>query len=62
MVAENDQFCYDNGVPPVPVSPEFHDELVKASESVAKDWLDNNKDAKDAIALYNEFIEAKKKK
>jgi TRAP-type C4-dicarboxylate transport system substrate-binding protein len=61
VVAENDQFCYDNGVTLVPVSPEFHGELVKASESVAKDWLDNNKDAKDAIALYEEFMKAKKK-
>jgi TRAP-type C4-dicarboxylate transport system substrate-binding protein len=61
VVAENDQFCYDNGVTLVPVSPEFHGELVKAAESVAADWLENNKDAKDAIALYNEFMNSKKK-
>jgi TRAP-type C4-dicarboxylate transport system substrate-binding protein len=62
VVAENDQFCYDNGVTPVPVSNEFHDELVKAGETVAADWLDSNKNAVDAIALYNEFMEAKGKK
>jgi TRAP-type C4-dicarboxylate transport system substrate-binding protein len=62
VVAANDQFCYENGVTPVPVSPEYRAELVKASESVAKDWLDTNKDATDAIALYGEFQAAKTKK
>jgi TRAP-type C4-dicarboxylate transport system substrate-binding protein len=62
VVAENDQFCYDNGVTPVPVSEAFHDELVGAAKSVADDWLDSNKNATDAIALYNEFMAAKEKK
>jgi hypothetical protein len=44
----------------VPVTAEFRSELVKASESVAADWLESNKGAPDAIALYNEFMEAKK--
>jgi TRAP-type C4-dicarboxylate transport system substrate-binding protein len=61
VVAENDQFCYDNGVTPVPVSEAFHDELVGAAKSVADDWLDSNKNATDAIALYNEFMGAKGK-
>jgi TRAP-type C4-dicarboxylate transport system substrate-binding protein len=60
VVAENDRFCYDNGVTLVPVSDELRGELVKAAASVAKDWLDNNKSATDAIALYNEFMKAKK--
>ncbi|GHS90322.1 hypothetical protein AGMMS49957_16060 [Synergistales bacterium] len=61
VVAENDQFCYDNGVTLAPVSDSFHEELAKASESVAKDWLENNKSARDAVALYNEFMKAKTK-
>lgn len=62
VVAENDQFCYENGVTLVPVSEAFHKELVAASESVAKDWLEKNKKATDALELYQKFMEAKKLK
>lgn len=62
VVAENDQFCYENGVTLVPVSEAFHNELVAASESVAKDWLEKNKKATDALELYQKFMEAKKRK
>jgi TRAP-type C4-dicarboxylate transport system substrate-binding protein len=61
VVAENDQFCYDNGVTLTPVSDAFHEELVKAADSVANDWLESNKGAADAVDLYNEFMKAKKK-
>lgn len=61
VVAENDKFCYENGVTPVPVSAEYHAQLVKASESVAQDWLEKNKKATDAVELYHKFTEAKKK-
>ncbi|MDR1944498.1 MAG: TRAP transporter substrate-binding protein [Synergistaceae bacterium] len=56
-----DQQCYDNGVALVPVSDAFHNELVEIGKSVARDWLDKNKTAKDAIALYDEFMAARKK-
>ncbi|SBV97346.1 putative Extracellular solute-binding protein, family 7 [uncultured delta proteobacterium] len=62
VVAANDQFCYENGVTLVPVSEAFHAELVKASESVAADWLEKNKNATDAVELYHKFMEAKKRK
>lgn len=62
VVAENDRFCYENGVTLVPVSEAFHKELVAASESVAKDWLEKNKKATDALELYQKFMEAKKRK
>lgn len=62
VVAANDQFCYDNGVTLVPVSDAFHTELVNASESVARDWLEKNKNAKDAVELYHKYMEAKKQK
>ena len=61
VVAANDAFCYENGVTRVDVSPEFHQQLVKAGEAVAKDWLEKNKSAPDAIELYTKFMEAKKK-
>lgn len=61
VVAENDKFCYENGVTPVPVSAEYHAQLVKASDSVAQDWLEKNKKATDAVELYHKFMEAKKK-
>ncbi len=59
VVAENDQFCYDNGVTLVEVSPAYHDQLVAAAEEVVKDWLQSNKDAADAIELYNKFMTEK---
>jgi TRAP-type C4-dicarboxylate transport system substrate-binding protein len=61
VVAANDQFCYENGVTRVEVSPEYHQQLVQAAESVAKDWLENNKEAADAVELYTKFMAAKKK-
>lgn len=61
VVKRNDKYCYDQGVTLVPVSDAFHNELVKASESVAKDWLEKNKNAPDAVELYHKFMEAKKK-
>lgn len=61
VVKRNDKFCYDNGVTLVPVSEAFHNELVKASEAVATDWLEKNKNAPDAVELYHKFMEAKKK-
>lgn len=60
VVAENDQFCYANGVTLVPVSEAFHAELVKAGEKVAAEWLRDNKSAKDAIELYEKFMAEKK--
>jgi TRAP-type C4-dicarboxylate transport system substrate-binding protein len=61
VVAENDKFCYENDVTLVPVSAEYHAQLVKASESVASDWLEKNKKTTDAIELYHKFMETKKK-
>jgi TRAP-type C4-dicarboxylate transport system substrate-binding protein len=62
VVAENDQYCYENGVTLVPVSQAFHAELVSAAASVADDWLKKNEGAKDAVELYNKFMAAKAKK
>jgi TRAP-type C4-dicarboxylate transport system substrate-binding protein len=62
VVAENDQYCYENGVTLVPVSPAFHAELVAAAASVADDWLAKNAGAKDALELYHKFMAAKTKK
>ena len=62
VVAANDTFCYENGVTPVAVSEAFHKELTAAGETVAKDWLEKNKNAKDAVELYTRFMEAKQKK
>jgi TRAP-type C4-dicarboxylate transport system substrate-binding protein len=62
VVAANDAFCYQNGVTRVDVSQEFHQQLVKAGETVAKDWLEKNKAATDAVELYTKFMAAKKKK
>jgi len=62
VVAANDQFCYENGVTLVPVSESFHAELVKASESVARDWLEKNQKTADAVELYHKFMDAKKQK
>lgn len=59
VVAENDQFCYDNGVTLVPVSAEYHDQLVAAADAVVKDWLESNSGAADAIELYNAFTAEK---
>jgi TRAP-type C4-dicarboxylate transport system substrate-binding protein len=56
-----EKFCYDNGVTRVPVSDAFHEELVKACESIAAEWLESNKGDAYAVALYNEFMEARKK-
>jgi TRAP-type C4-dicarboxylate transport system substrate-binding protein len=60
VVAANDEFCYQNGVTRVDVSPAFHDELAKAGATVAQDWL--AKTTPDAVELYNKFMAAKKKK
>lgn len=62
VVAANDKFCYENGVTPVAVSEAFHQQLVKAAESVAADWLEKNKKATDAVELYHKFMEAKKQR
>ncbi|MDR3073429.1 MAG: TRAP transporter substrate-binding protein [Deltaproteobacteria bacterium] len=59
VVAANDAFCYENGVTQVDVSPAFHQQLTKAGESVAKDWLEKNKGAADAVELYTKFMQAK---
>lgn len=61
VVAENDEFCYHNGVTKVDVSDTYHKQLVAAAETVAKDWLESNKKATDAIELYNKFMTEKKK-
>lgn len=61
VVAANDQFCYENGVTPVPVSEAFHQELVTSAQGVAQDWLEKNKKAADAVDLYTRFMETKKK-
>ena len=62
VVEANDTFCYENGVTPVPVSEAYHAQLVKAGEAVAKDWLERNKNAPDALELYDKFMAAKSKK
>jgi TRAP-type C4-dicarboxylate transport system substrate-binding protein len=62
VVEANDKFCYENGVTPVPMSEAYHAQLVKAAESVAQDWLGNNKSAPDALELYAKFMETKAKK
>ncbi|MEA4873597.1 MAG: TRAP transporter substrate-binding protein [Synergistaceae bacterium] len=61
VVAENDKYCYNNGVTLVPVSDKFHNQLVEAGQSVINDWLKQNKNAKDAVELYNKFMDAKNK-
>lgn len=60
VVAENDQFCYDNGVTLVEVSDEYRAELAEAADQVIKDWTSNNSGATDAIELIEKFMEAKK--
>lgn len=60
VVAENDAYCYANGVTMVPVSPEFHAGLVEAGKKVAIQWLEQNKKATDAVELYNKFMATKK--
>jgi TRAP-type C4-dicarboxylate transport system substrate-binding protein len=62
VVAANDAFCYENGVTRVDVSPAFQQQLAAAGEAVAKDWLEKNKTAADAVELYTRFMAAKKKK
>ncbi|OFB63035.1 TRAP transporter substrate-binding protein [Synergistes jonesii] len=61
VVAENDDFCYHNGVTKVDVSGTYHNQLVAAAGMVANDWLESNKKAADAIELYNKFMTEKKK-
>ncbi len=61
VVAENDDFCYHNGVTKVDVSGTYHNQLVAAAGTVANDWLESNKKAADAIELYNKFMTEKKK-
>lgn len=61
VVAENDDFCYHNGVTKVDVSGTYHNQLVAAAGTVANDWLESNKKATDAIELYNKFMTEKKK-
>lgn len=61
VVAENDEFCYQNGVTKVDVSGTYHNQLVAAAETVANNWLEGNKKATDAIELYNKFMTEKKK-